>query len=171
VFRKENKTPKEFLNVTLVTNRFYSKDSIQLMKQLKILLSNKVGFFHDSFYSDSTILIIDTIVYSPKKNKLAFNVITKNPTAKQLIPNRDFEWYYDATTFIGIRDTGDFILQGIGSSYTNSRDLKALSKEIRCDRFERFISENKNDDYRYNLNDTRFWNSSIWRKLDSLASH
>ncbi|SEA30941.1 hypothetical protein SAMN05192529_11359 [Arachidicoccus rhizosphaerae] len=168
VFKNDAKTPKEFLNETTVANSVYTKDSLQLIRQLKVLLSNRIGFFHDSFYSDSTILMIDTIVYSPMKNKLAFNVITKNPTARQLIPDRDYEWYFDAATFIGIRDSGDFLLQLIGSSFTNSRDLHSLSKEIRKDRFEKFISENKKDDYRFNLNDIRFWNSSIWKKLDSL---
>ncbi|HTN38483.1 MAG TPA: hypothetical protein VL053_15490 [Arachidicoccus sp.] len=164
-FKKQTKTPKEFLNQTVIGKDSYSKDSAQLVKQLKVLLSNKVGFFNDSFYSDSTVLIVDTIVYSPKKDKLAFNIITQNPTAKQLVPDRDFKWYFDAATFIGIGDSSEFILQRIGSSYTNSRDLRSLSKEIRQNRFDRFITQNKKDDYEYNLNDVRFWNSLIWESL------
>ncbi|SEA63721.1 hypothetical protein SAMN05192529_13627 [Arachidicoccus rhizosphaerae] len=88
-----------------------------------------------------------------------------------MIPNNDeFKWYYNGTSYIGRQKDSDYLLEEIGSMFTNSHDFGDLSNRIHGDRFERF-NKNKIDNYKYNLNDIRFWNSPIWRKLDSLASH
>jgi hypothetical protein len=102
VFRKNTDTPKEYMNHVKIKAGDYTKDSIALLEQLKILLVKHKDFFYSNAYFDSTILIIDSILYSPDYNKLAVLLITKNPTYRQLVPDKSNNWYYDATCYLGV---------------------------------------------------------------------
>lgn len=166
--KQKKYTPKEFLNHTVIVKKDYAEDSIEVVRQLKDLLLKQEDFFHNKAYFDSTQLIIDSIVYSPDFNKLAVFVIAKNPVYRQLVPDKNYDWYYDATCYLGVRKNDTISLSFIGPSFTNSYNKNELSTIIRDSYFTDFAT---NDTiglhaYKYNMNDARFWDCSIWKEIE-----
>ncbi|MFN8889593.1 MAG: hypothetical protein ACK5WF_19190, partial [Cyclobacteriaceae bacterium] len=121
-FRRNTDTPGRFLNKTVAKKEDYRKDSLQLAATFKELLLQHKGFFYSKEYFEGTEIIIDTILYSPDLNKLAILVLTKNPTSRQLRPNKDKVWYYDGTSYLGVRQSNTIRLRWLRSSYSNSSD-------------------------------------------------
>jgi hypothetical protein len=165
IMQQEKGTPKKFLNHTVIKKENYTKDSLEIEKRLKVLLAKHEDFFYSKAYFDSTEFIIDSIIYSPDFNKLAVFVITKNPIYRQLIPDKNSEWYYDATCYLGIRQYDTIALSWIGPVFTNSSSRQSISNDIRDACFKTFVTKDTTDAYDYNLNDARFWHSSIWKKI------
>ena len=166
--KKKENTSKEFLNHTVIKKEDYTKDSIEVVKQLKGFLLKQEDFFHNKAYFDSTQLIIDSIVYSPDFNKLAVFVITKNPVYRQLVPDKNYDWYYDATCYLGVRKNDTISLSFIGPSFTNSYNKNELSNIIRDTYFTDFATKDiiGLHTYKYNMNDVRFWDCSIWKEIE-----
>jgi hypothetical protein len=133
--KQKKHTPKEFLNYTVIKKEDYTKDSIEVVKQLKGFLLKQEDFFNNKAYFDSTQLIIDSIIYSPDFNKLAVFIITKNPVHRHLVPDKNYDWYYDATCYLGIRKNDTINLGFIGPSFTNSYNKSELSSIIRDCKF------------------------------------
>ena len=162
-------TPDKYLNQTGVVKERYASDQVEVTKQLKASLIKREDFFDNSAYSDSTQLLIDTILYSPDLNKLAVFLIIKNPEDKHLLPNKKYEWYYDGTCYLGTRQKDTISLSWIGPSFTNSNDQKDLSEIIRTSYFKEYASKDTGgkNTQKYNLNDVRFWNSPIWKEIQN----
>jgi len=165
-FRRNTDTPKEFLNHSQISKKGYSGDSMAINRQLKLLLLKRKDFFANTAYSDSMEVIIDSILYSPDFNKLAVFVIMKNSTDKQLHPDKNYDWYYDATCYLGIRQRDSINLNWIGPVFSNSFSRESISNDIRSACFKTFATEDTSDKYKYNLNDIRFWNSPIWTEKE-----
>ncbi|MEO8150669.1 MAG: hypothetical protein ABI723_23760 [Bacteroidia bacterium] len=167
-FREKKITPNEFLNHTVIKKERYSKDSLEILIQLKIFLSKHEDFFYNKAYFDKTLLIIDTIIYSPDFNKLAVFVITKNPMYRQPYSDGKNEWYYDATCYLGLRQSDTISLSWWGPNFTNSTDEEELSLIIRDSYFTEQARGDtiKANTYKYNLNDVRFWGSYVWNEIE-----
>lgn len=167
-FRAKKYTPKAFLNNAIIKEESYSKDSTEILKQLRGFLLRHEDFFYSKTYFDSTQLIIDSIIYNPDFNKLAVFVITKNPTSRQLIPDEKHDWYYDATCYLGVRQNDTISLSWIGPNFSNSPDREELSRVIRDSYFTEFATKDTVGayTYKYNLNDIRFWDCSIWKEIE-----
>ncbi len=166
--KQKKYTPQEFLNHTIIKKEDYTKDSIEVVKQLKVFLLKQEDFFHNKAYFDSTQLIIDSIIYSPDFNKLAVFVITKNPVYRQLAPDKNYDWYYDATCYLGVRKNDTISLSFIGPSFTNSYNKSELSGIIRDAYFTNFATKDTIGlhTYKYNMDDVRFWDCSIWKEIE-----
>ncbi|GEO11111.1 hypothetical protein [Segetibacter aerophilus] len=167
-FRRNTDTPKEFLNPTSTSKENYSRDSIEINNQVKTLIARHKDFFYSKEYFEGTNILIDTIVYSPRLDKLAVLVITKNPASRQLQPAKDKHYYYNGTSYLGVRKGDTISLSWLGPVFTNSMDKSELSNELREACFRTFVSKDttKEYSYKYNLNDIRFWTSSVWRLID-----
>lgn len=165
---KRKGTPKNYINHTIVKRQAYIKDSIEIIQQLKSLLVKQKDFFENPDYFNSTKLIIDTIIYAPDLNKLAVFLITKNPENRHLVPNKNYDWYYDATCYLGVKQKGKINLFWIGPSFTNSNDKEELSRTIRDSYFTNFATKDTTGlhTYKYNMNDLRFWDSAIWKEIE-----
>ena len=167
-FRKNTDTPDQFLNKTVVKKEDYTKDSLTISNKFKELLLQHEDFFYSKEYFEGTDIIIDTIVYSTDINKLAVLVLTKNPTSRQLMPTENEMWYYNATSYLGVRQSDTISLSWLGPSFTNSTDKQGQSNYIRQECFRAFVSKDTTEKYahKYNLNDVRFWTSSEWQKIE-----
>ncbi len=167
-FRKNTDTPDQFLNKTVVKKEDYTKDSLTILAKLNVLLLQHEDFFYSKEYFEGTDIIIDTIIYSPDLSKLAVLVLTKNPTSKQLMPTKNEIWYYNATSYLGIRQSDTINLSHLGPDFTNSTDRQEQSGYIRQACFRTFVSKDTTEKYahKYNLNDVRFWTSSEWQKIE-----
>jgi len=167
-FRRNTDTPKRFLNKIVVNKEDYTKDSLQLAATLKELLLQHKGFFHSKEYFEGTEIIIDTILHSPDLKKLAVLVLTKNPTSRQLMPNKNNAWYYDGTGYLGVRQNDTIRLSWVRSTYSNSSDQQELSNYVREVFFRTYVSKDTTEKYshKYNFNDVRFWTSSEWQLIE-----
>ena len=167
-FRKNTDTPDQFLNNILVRKEDYTKDSLTISTKFKELLLQHEDFFCSKEYFEGTEIIIDTILYSPDLKKLAILVLTKNPTSRQLMPTENEMWYYNATSYLGVRQRDTISLSWLGPSFTNSTDKQEQSNYIRQECFRTFVSKDTTEKYahRYNLYDGRFWTSSEWQKIE-----
>ncbi|MBS1654845.1 MAG: hypothetical protein JSU05_08375 [Bacteroidetes bacterium] len=167
-FRKNTDTPDRFLNKTVVEKEDYSQDSLTISNKLKELLLQHEDFFYSKEYFEGTEIIIDTILYSPDLKKLAVLVLTKNPTSRQLMPAKNEMWYYNATSYLGVRQSNTISLSWLGPSFTNSTDKQEQSNNIRQECFRTFVSKDTTEKFahKYNINDVRFWTSSEWQKIE-----
>jgi hypothetical protein len=164
-FRRNSDTPEKFLCHNVIDKTSYSKDSIHIWRGLKEQLSKHDEFFHTPAFFDSTEIIIDTIVYNPTFDKLAILLITKNPTYRNDGLEK-YQWYYDATCYLGIRKNNDVELSWIGPNFTNSTDKQNIANNVRTEAFRMFATRDSTDGRRYNINDARFWTSSIWKEIE-----
>jgi len=167
-FRKNTDTPDQFLNKTVVKNEDYTEDSLTISTKFKELLLQHEDFFYSKEYYEGTEIIIDTILYSPDLKKLVVLVLTKNPTSRQLMPTENEMLYYNATSYLGVRQSDTISLIWLGPSFTNSIDKQEQSNYIRQECFRTFVSKDTTEKYahKYNLNDIRFWTSSEWQKIE-----
>jgi hypothetical protein len=168
-FHKNTDTPDQFINKTVNKKENYTKDSLTISLELKNLLLRHEDFFYSKEYFDGTEIIIDTIVYSPDFNKLGILILTKNPTSRQLEPIKGDDYYFNATAYLGIREKDTLSLSWLGPNFSNSTDIGELSNDIRQACFRTFVSKDTTEKYAYkfNLNDTRFWTSSVWQRIEA----
>ncbi len=167
-FRKNTDTLDQFLNNAANKRENYSKDSLQISHNLKKILLQHEDFFYSKEYFEGTLIIIDTIIYSPDFNKLAILFITKNPTSRQLMPTENEDFYYNATAYLGVRQKDIISLSWLGPNFSNSTNRKELSKDIRQACFRTFVSKDTTEQYgqKYNLNDIRFWTGDEWKRIE-----
>jgi hypothetical protein len=167
-FRKNTDTSDQYLSKTLPKKEDYIEDSLAISTKLRGFLLQHKDFFYSKEYFEGTDIIIDTIVYSPDLTKLGILVIAKNPTSRQLIPTKDRNYYYDATVYLCVKQHDTLDLIWLGPSFTNAMDKSELSRDIRQACFRRFVDKDtpRKYAYDYNLNDIRFWTSSVWQKVE-----
>jgi len=84
------------------------------------------------------------------------------------MPTENEMWYYNATSYLGIRQGDTISLSRLGPDFTNSTDKQEQSNYIRQACFRAFVSKDTTEKYayKYNLNDIRFWTSSVWQKIE-----
>jgi hypothetical protein len=164
--RLKKSTPKAFLNHSVPPKEVYSRDTAVIRENLRQALYARVDFFKNSAYTDSTRILIDTIIYNNDFTKLVVFVMTQNPTSRQLMPDPSSDYYFDGTSYMGIRKK-NIVLEHLGPNFTNSNSRPKLSEMMRESYFTDFASDDSTLKYPtpYNVNDTRFWNTSIWEKF------
>jgi hypothetical protein len=168
-FRWNRDTPKAFLSHVEIKKENYSKDSVEIWKQLHYFLSNHKQSFYNKEYFDSTQVIIDTILYSPNFNKLSVFVITKNPTYRQLIGDKTYDFYYDGYGYFGNKQKDTIDITWIGPLFLHSHSKQRVSNLLREYFFREFATikdASGQYQYKYNLNDVRFWTCPIWKEID-----
>lgn len=163
---KNSDTPSHYLSLKKVTRDNYNRDSLNVVGILKEMRIKKMDFFNNKSYNDSTVLIIDTLLYSPNLNKIAVLLITKNLTSNQLSPDKTNLYYFDATCYLGIRNKDSISLKWIGPLFTNSPEFNYASQDIRLACLRSFATHDTTDDYEFNMNDIRFWDSKIWKRWE-----
>ena len=163
-FRKNTDTPDRFINPTTISTGDFNKDRLSLINQFKDLAIKHVGFFSSKEYYEETDIIIDTILYSPKYEKLVILMIARNPTSRQLMAGKNEIWYYNATSYLGLRQNDSIALSWLGPNFSNSSDLPEISHILREACFRTFVSQDTIGEFahKYNLNDVRFWTGKEW---------
>jgi hypothetical protein len=161
-FQKRSNTPSKFMSRVEIGNEKYNVDKKLLLSEFAILLKDRKEFFHDTSFTDSTTqIIIDTIVYSPDLKKIVVMIIAKNPTSKQLLPEKNHRWFYNSTCYLGVKRGLKVELKMLGPTFTNEETFESASEDIRNACFMHFI-EKGSAIYTFNINDNRFWRSKIW---------
>ena len=106
-----------------------------------MLIEKKQGPFYPSEYDSLTVITVDTILYSPNKDKYATFIIAKNSNEKLPDKGSRNDYHYNAYCFIG-KLTGDHMVKGLtwinAHSLVVYKSLEEASSEI------------------------RFWNGPVW---------
>lgn len=167
-FHRNTDTPSAYLNNVVRRTADYQKDSDSIKVTLHGLLGKHDGPFYPKDYFDSTQLIIDTIIYNPSFDKLVVFVITKNPTYRQLAPDPKYRWYYCGYCFLGARKNDSIELGWLRSTgYSGYHEEKEISDVMRSYYFREYAwTRYKSERPKYNMNDSRFWTSDVWREWD-----
>ena len=170
----QTSTPQEYLNNVLVSDSIYRNDSLWLINHLKEKIRDRSGSFYNKEYYDSTQLLIDSIIYSLDKDKIAFFVIAENPMHRRLnkLPSDEKHvYYYNAFCYLGIRldRTHTWTTKWFNTfNITNSKDLKKASEYIRWMYFNELVTVRDTGGasaFKYNVDDIRFWSGPAWKEL------
>jgi hypothetical protein len=161
-----NRTPNKYINKTTVSSEIYARNKQDFIDTIRKFISTNSSAYYPKSNDSLTKIFIDTILYSPSKDKFAFFVITENSSSKLLSGDTSAKYFYDAYCFVGHLDSvfKAFDVVWVSAySLSNYTDCKETSDRIREIYFNEFIREGTSMEY--NLNDIRFWKSSFWQKI------
>ena len=162
-------TPPEFKHTVTVPYESYKKDLLTLYDSISVKLFDKKEPFHSVENDSLTEIFIDTILYSPQMNRIAFFVISKNSNDKLLSGGNKDEFHFDAHCFLANYRKGRVskIIWQNNFNVINYHDYYGASNRIKEFYFFEFNSiKDSNDEsyYKYNLDDIRFWDGPCWSK-------
>jgi len=162
-------TPKEYKYVDTVNIEIYKKAISEITDSVKNRITLKENPYYQSENDSSTIVLIDTILYRPTLDKIAFIVITQNSNNKLLEKGKKNESHYDAHCFIGICKNNKIVQFAWVSAFSlsNYRDKYSASNDIRSYYFTELtsgINKEGKSPFKYNFDDVRFWEGPIWKK-------
>lgn len=166
-------TPKEFISNVVVNDSLYKKDSVSILSELYNLLKDHKESFNNPEYFDSTVLIVDSIMYDSSLNKIAVFVVARIPVYRNRYSDSKLPFYYNANCYLGRRkqhDSSIFELKCLCKfSEINFYDRLSVVAALKNDFFlamSTVLDENKNPVFKYNINDKRFWTSSTgWKRM------
>jgi hypothetical protein len=165
-------TPVKYRSKILVKPEQYYQDSINIYYVLESMMIKHIDpFTLAGYYGDSTILYVDSILYSPDQLKFVILLITRHLHKKS--DNAGGSYYtFNGNCFFAKRDL-------IGSSikvfqystfnmsdYDTYRNIKAALIEYSF--LRRATSQPWNETHpTYNFDDVRFWNSGEFNSVIS----
>lgn len=166
----QNLTPKKYKYYDTVSSDVYQKHIMILKDSIRNLINTKQEPYYQKENDSATEIFIDTILYSPQKDKIAAFVITQNTNDKLIDKGNAGEFHYAAHCFIG-RLNNNYYVRDItwvrGYNLSNYKSFKDASKRIREIYFKE-LTERTNakgeSTYKYNLDDVRFWDGPLWKK-------
>lgn len=170
---QQSPTPKGFVNQVVVDKVVYSGDSTAIVEDLYQKMKNHEASFTNPEYYDSTVLIVDTIIYYGSLNKVAILVIAKNPTHRNPHSDSKLPYYFNANCYLGKRmqpDSSIFELKQLGPFSLANFDFKEeISQAIRYYYFLELatvLDENSRPVFKYNIDDKRFGDSPTgWKRM------
>jgi hypothetical protein len=185
--KKINPTPTKFLSIVNVSKEIYTKDSLNLIQRVKNEMISHNGGYSADFYNHDTPIIIDTIMYSPRFDKIVFFAIDSIENKKTYPDNLSAEeinevqkivstpyqgYHYNASVFIGKRDEKVFFkVYDFSKRYLGKyKNIQELRKRLRKKFFVEY-STIKEKGFEYNIDDRRFWdNPNIWNSIEKEAA-
>ena len=161
----QTSTPDEFLNKNNISINSY-KDDIRHLAGATIKYNDSVNKFRKPKPKSEILNVeIDTVFYGPK-GKLTFLSIFKrrNPYVQSLKMKGNEEGIeFKGRCYLAVKDTVSNNIQIVKKlKYSaGSNELDAY-KRVKNKLREIYLREMDYIDGRYNINDTRFWNSNVW---------
>jgi len=158
-----NTTPEKYKYKTTVSSVLYSNHKNILTDSIRLYIDEKRKAYYPKENDSLTEIVIDTIVYSPNRDRAAFFVITKNSNDKLLSKGSKDEFHYDAHCFIALFDSINFKNVNWLSAHnlTNYTTHQKTSERIREIYFKNF--KGSQGIFKYNLDDVRFWKDiNVW---------
>ncbi len=165
----DSNTEEKFRNNIVVNKDVYSLDSIKLLEQLKLFLRNHNGSFSSKEYFDSKELSIDTILYAPNFKRIAIFIVAKTPINRRLYKSsfdNKYSHWFDAYCYLGIRKNDGFELKWLrrfnSINWYDKTEILASIHEDYFVEFSKLKDASGAYQYKYNINDKRFWDCSVW---------
>jgi hypothetical protein len=165
-------TPEQYKNKNNVSPNIYQNISQKILDSVKSRIFKKEDPYYPSENDSLTEVFVDTILFSPSMDKIAFFVITKNSNDKLLDKGDKNDFHFTAYSFLGHLDSIHNITNLLwvsGFSLFNYKSKIATSNRIR-DVYFKEITKRTNtkgeSTYKYNFDDVRFWSGPVWTKYD-----
>jgi hypothetical protein len=164
-------TPPEYKQSTVVIEQRYMEDSIYLYNVVEsMLLKHIEPFSPPSYYTKTTEIYLDSVLYSPNQLRLIVFVISKVPRRTALANGKDTLSYdYDAYYLFCGRDNLNSSIKvfeycpfRIGN-YASYKEVKYALNELCFGR--RATDLWNNQEPKRNIDDSRFWNSNEFNSV------
>lgn len=161
-------TPSEYIYKDTVDDKIYNQYKSLLTDSIKSFIKAKGSPYYPKEFDEQTEIFIDTILFSPQRNRIAFFVITKNSNDKLLNKGSEDEYHYDANCFVGQLEDDFWDIRWLNAinltRYPTPMEASHRIREAYFNLFNRRKDIDGNSLYKYNLNDKRFWDGPVWSK-------
>ena len=159
-------TPEKYRYVNSFLLEDYEQDSLRIVHQIRQMIDGNRRPYYSDGYDSLTEIYVDSILYSPAKDKIAVFVIAKNSNDKLLTRGDPLEFHYNANCFIGEKSTTNWEVRWFQKmNFPYYRNYEKVSRKIRFRYFNNLVEfkgQNGNSHYKYNLDDIRFWDGPVW---------
>ena len=154
-------TPKEFINNYIIQKEFYKKDLTLLSNAVEVHYDSINNIVNPHHVTKILNVKIDTIFYG-NDHKIVFLALltNKNEYAEKGIQ-------YAGECYIAYKKNEIENLYQLKYSSTSTISLKEVSQMLR----ENYLQEMNYIEGRYNINDTRFWNSNVWKEAKEVKEN
>ncbi len=164
-------TPKEYLHQSRISFDEYKKD-VRILEELTLARLDSIRDYRNEkgvYSAKSVKVIIDTIFYESSSNKIVYLCIKKIKNKYATIQDSENKEgiEYDGECYIGKKDITNntfIILKNLKYS-TSTPGIDGYHYALKALRLMYFREMNYIDK-KYNINDTRFWDSIIWQEID-----
>lgn len=146
----------------------YAKQIAAAKDSVRAFITAKQGPYYPKEFDDKTEVFIDTLLFSPQRDKILFLVITKNTDDKLLEKGSSNQWHFDASCFIGrLTNKGKWDIAWFNAlNITRFESFVDASRRIRELYFEELSNiekdEGKKSLYKYNIGEKEFWYGPVW---------
>lgn len=162
-------TPTRYKYLDTISTEVYKKNAIEISDSVGNRIRFKIDPYYPKEYDSLTEILVDTILFSPQNDRIAFFVITKNSNDKLLDKGGRNEFHYNVHCFVGILAGSNIRKIGWVSAFSifNYNDRNSASHDIRYYYFVDLTNRKnmKNEStFKYNFDDVRFWNGPLWNR-------
>ena len=163
---KTGQTPEKFKNNTTVSRIVYDSHKHLIKDSIYSFIKRRIKPYFPLENDSSTKVFVDTILYSPLRNRIAFFVISENSSDKLIGAGEIGKYHFNANCFVAnCGKAGKMYDIEWLSAYNLSRypSYREASKDIRIIYLNNFKGRGSSK-LKYNLDDIRFWEDvNIWK--------
>ena len=155
---QKTSTPEEFINTNKVSKKVYEKDLLLLSAAIKVYYDSINNVVNGRYVTELLETKIDTVFYGNDGKIVLLAILTK----KNEFAEKDIQ--YAGECYIAQNRNQIEILYQLKYSSTSTESLEKVSEMIR----RIYLWEMNYIDGKYNINDTRFWDSRVWEEAKEM---
>lgn len=155
---QKTSTPEEFINTNKVSKEVYEKDLSLLTDAIKVYYDSINSVVNPSYVTELLGAKIDTVFYGNDDKIVLLAILTK----KNEYAEKDIQ--YAGECYIAYKKNKIESLYQLKYSSTSTESLEEVSEMIR----RIYLREMNYIEGKYNINDTRFWDSRVWEEAKEM---
>jgi len=156
--QSKTSTPEEFINVNKVKKDVYKKDLSLLTVAIKVYYDSINSVLNPRYVTTLLGAKIDTVFYG-NNGKIVFLALL---TKKNEYAEKGMQ--YEGECYIAYKRNNIEFFDKLKYSSTSIESLEKASEMIR----RIYLGEMNNIEGKYNINDTRFWDSRVWQEAKEM---
>ncbi|KIO52867.1 hypothetical protein [Flavobacterium hibernum] len=156
--QSKTSTPEEFINVNKVKKDVYKKDLSLLTVAIKVYYDSINSVLNPRYVTTLLGAKIDTVFYG-NNGKIVFLALL---TKKNEYAEKGMQ--YEGECYIAYKRNNIEFFDKLKYSSTSTESLEKASEMIR----RIYLGEMNNIEGKYNINDTRFWDSRVWQEAKEM---
>lgn len=155
---QKTSTPEEFINTNKVSMEAYEKDLSLLTDAIKVHYDSINNVVNPRYVTELLGVKIDTVFYGDDDKIVLLAILSK----KNEYAEKDIQ--YAGECYIAHKRNKIEILYQLKYSSTSTESIVKVSEMIR----RIYLREMSYIDGEYNINDTRFWDSHVWKEAKEM---
>lgn len=163
---KKTSTPKEYLNQNKVSEEVYFKDK-RILKKAVITYMDSVNMIRKPKPKSKILSItIDSVFYNSNNKIVLLAIFKRHNPYVQLLNKPEYQngIDYKGKCFIATKDTINGSIKIIDRlKYSTGSKESDGYQRVKNKLREIYFQEMNYIDKKYNINDTRFWSSKVWK--------